>query len=208
MDTKNCRICRRLGEKLFLKGDKCNSPKCLVVKRPYAPGAKRKRSPRSLSEYGKELREKQRLKNWYNLKERQFKNYVEKSLEKRGKEDTGNLLIKMLESRLDNVVYRSGLASSRAQARQIVNHGHFQINGKRVDIPSAEIKKGDVVAVMENAKKKQYFVNVLPVFKKHKGPSWIEINTDKMEAKVTGDPSLAESAPPAEISSIFEFYSR
>lgn len=208
MENSKCRICRRQGAKLFLKGDKCMSPKCLVIKRPYAPGLKKKRNAKALSEFGKELREKQRLKNWYNLRERQFKSYVNEALEKRGHEDTGNLLIKVIEGRLDNVVFRSGFATSRSQARQIVNHGHFRVNGKKVDIPSAKLKKGDVVSISESAKKKSYFQNISPVLKKYKTPSWIELNAEKFEAKIIGEPNLAEAAPPAEVSAIFEFYSR
>ena len=208
MDTKDCRNCRRAGTKLFLKGDKCLSPKCVVVKRPYAPGAKRKRGSKALSEFGKELREKQNLKLWYNLRERQFKKYVKEAMKKRGKEDTGDLLIRKLESRLDNVVYRAGLASSRTQARQIVSHGHFFVNGKKVDVPSVSVKKGDVISVRENSRKKAFFENISPVFKKHKAPSWMETNAEKMEAKITGQPTLLEAAPPVEISAIFEFYSR
>jgi small subunit ribosomal protein S4 len=169
---------------------------------------KRKRNTKALSEFGKELREKQKLKNWYNLRERQFKSYVNEALEKQGQEDTGNLLIRILENRLDNVVFRSGLASSRSTARQIVNHGHFDVNGKKVDIPSATLKKGDVVSVREASKKKPYFQNITPSFKKFKSPSWIELNTEKFASKIVGEPSLVEAAPPAEVSAIFEFYSR
>lgn len=209
MKNTKCRICRRLGAKLFLKGERCLSLKCPMVKRPYPPGEKRKRRRRSFSEYGKELAEKQKLKNWYNLKERQFKKYVKEVLAKRGKvEDAGALLIKKLESRLDNVVFRMGFASSRVQARQIIGHGHFLVNGKKVNIPSFQVKKNDKITLRAASRKKAIFQNLLTTLKKYKPPSWIEIYVDKLEGKITADPSLEEAGLPAEISAIFEFYSR
>ncbi len=208
MTNPKCKICRRLGVKLFLKGEKCLSPKCLMVKKPYPPGKKSERR-RTISEYGKELREKQKLKNWYNLRERQFKKYVKGVLKKQGKvEDTGSLLVKKLESRLDNVVFRLGFAASRIQARQLVNHGHFLVNGRKNDIPSCQIKKGDIISLRPNSLSKPIFKNLQPVLKKYKPPSWIELNAEKAEGKITGEPSLEEAALPVEISAIFEFYSR
>lgn len=195
--------------KLFLKGDRCLSPKCPMVKRPYPPGEKGKRRTRPLSEYGKELREKQKLKYWYNLKERQFRKYVKEVLEKRGKvEDAGALLIKKLESRLDNVIFRMGFVSSRVQARQVVSHGHFLVNGKKVNIPACQVKKGDKITLRPTSIKKTIFQNLSTTLKKYKPPSWIELNIEKLEGKIVGQPSLEEAAPPAEILAIFEFYSR
>jgi len=209
MKNTKCKICRRLGVKLFLKGDKCLSPKCLMIKKPYPSGGNKKRRTRTGSEYGKELKEKQKLKNWYNLREEQFRKYVKEVLEKRGKvEDTGDLLIKKLESRLDNVVFRLGFASSRVQARQIVNHGHFLVNKRKVNIPSCQVKKGDIIALNPNSRKKVIFQNLSTNFKKYKPPSWIELNVESLEGKIIGEPSLEEAAPPVEISAIFEFYSR
>ena len=208
MDAK-CKICRRLGVKLFLKGEKCLSPKCPMVKKPYPPGQKRKRRPTPLSEYGKELREKQKLKNWYNLGERQFKNYVKKVLTKRQKvEDPATLLIKSLETRLDNVIFRLGFVNSRALAKQLVSHGHFLVNGKSIDTPSYLVKKGDIISIKPSKIKKVIFQNLKNLLKKYKPPSWLELNINKLEGKVIGEPSLEEAAPPVEISSIFEFYSR
>ena len=179
-----------------------------MVKKPYPPGKKSERR-RTISEYGKELREKQKLKNWYNLRERQFKKYVKGVLKKQGKvEDTGSLLVKKLESRLDNVVFRLGFAASRIQARQLVNHGHFLVNGRKNDIPSCQIKKGDIISLRPNSLSKPIFKNLQPVLKKYKPPSWIELNAEKAEGKITGEPSLEEAALPVEISAIFEFYSR
>ncbi|MFQ6049764.1 MAG: 30S ribosomal protein S4 [Candidatus Paceibacterales bacterium] len=210
MTDTRCKICRRLGVKLFLKGERCLLPKCAMIKRPYPPGQKRKRGRRgSLSEYGKELKEKQKLKNWYNLGERQFKNCVKKVLEKRGKvEDAPALLIKALESRLDNVVFRLGFASSRAQARQLVSHGFFLVNGKPINFPSHQLKKGDVIYLKPQKIKKGIFKNLKSSIKKHKTPSWLELNVEKLEGKIIEAPSLEEVAPPVDIPTIFEFYSR
>ncbi len=209
MKNNKCKICRRLGAKLFLKGDKCLSPKCPVIKKPYPPGEKGKRRTRTRSEYGKELSEKQKLKNWYNLGEKQFRKYVKEVLEKRGKvEDAGALLIEKLESRLDNVVFRMGFTSSRSQARQVISHGHFLVNEKKVNIPSYQVKKGDKVALKPESRKKTIFGNLSTSLKKYKPPSWIELDIEKLEGKISAQPSLEEAASPAEISVIFEFYSR
>jgi len=180
-----------------------------MVKRAYPPGQKRKRRPTPLSEYGKALREKQKLKSWYNLKERQFKNYVKRILERRGKvEDASSLLIKILESRLDNVVFRLGFASSRAQAQQLVSYGHFLVNGKSINTPSYLVKKGDTVSVKAQKTKKTIFQNLKNLLKKYKTPSWLALDVEKLEGKVIAEPGLEEAAPPVEISAIFEFYSR
>jgi len=209
MKDKKCKICRRLGVKLFLKGERCLSQKCPIITKPYPPGEKGKRRTRQSSEYGKELSEKQKLKNWYNLRERQFRKYVKEILEKREKmEDAGTLLIRKLESRLDNVVFRMGFTPSRVQARQIVNHGHFLVNEKKVNIPSYQVKKGDKISLCANSRKKAIFQNIPTILKKYQAPSWIKINAEKLEGEIVGQPNLEEAAPPAEISTIFEFYSR
>lgn len=209
MINAKCKICRRLGVKLFLKGERCFTAKCQMVRRPYPPGIKRrKRRGVPLSEYGTELREKQRLKNLYQLRERQFEKYVEKALSQRGKvEDATILLLKELESRLDNVVFRLGFASSRTQAQQLVSHGHFLVDKKTVNIPSFQIKKGDVISLKESSAKKVIFQNLKNVLKKQKVPSWLELDIDKLSGKVIGEPSL-EGASPVEIPTIFEYYSR
>lgn len=209
MINSKCKICRRLGVKLFLKGEKCLSPKCPMVRKPYPPGQKGKRKLKALSEYGKELKEKQKLKNWYNLRENQFRKYVKETLAKRGKvEDATSLLIKTLESRLDNVVFRLGFASSRSQARQLVSHSHFLVNGKVINIPAYQVKKGDKIIIQAAARKKNIFQNLPTLLKKYKAPAWLELNIEKLEGKVIGEPSLEEAAPPVEISAIFEYYSR
>ncbi len=209
MKNAKCKICRRLGVKLFLRGERCLTPKCPVVRRPYPPGQKKKRRRSSFSEYGKELKEKQKLKNWYNLGEREFKNYVKKVLQKRGKvEDASGLLVENLESRLDNTVFRLGFASSKSQAKQFVSHGLFLINGRSVDTPSYHVKKGDIISLKPQKAKKAVFQNLKNLLKKYKTPSWLELNAEKLEGKVIGKPSLEEAAPPVEIPVIFEFYSR
>ena len=209
MKDKKCKICRRLGVKLFLKGERCLSQKCPIITKPYPPGEKGKRRTRQSSEYGKELSEKQKLRNWYNLRERQFRKYVKEVLEKRGKvEDAGTLLIRKLESRLDNVVFRMGFTSSRVQARQIVNHGHFLVNEKKVNIPSYQVKKGDKISLRVSSHKKTIFQNIPTILKKYQAPSWIKINIEKLEGEIVGQPNLEEAAPPAEISTIFEYYSK
>lgn len=209
MPNSKCKICRRQGAKLFLKGEKCFSPKCPMVRKPYTPGPKKTKRPRALSEYGKELREKQKLRNWYNLSEKQFRNYVEEALRIRHKvENTAAYLIKVLETRLDNVVFRLGLAVSRNSARRLISHGHFKVNGKAINIPSYQTKKEDIISVKSKSAEKTVFKNILPGLKKYTPPVWLELNADKLEGKVKGEPTLEEAAPPAEISSIFEFYSR
>lgn len=209
MKNNKCKICRRLGGKLFLKGEKCLSPKCPMVRKPYPPGQKRKRRRKRISEYGKELREKQRLKNWYNLKERQLRNYVKAVLEKPGKtEDTGTQLIQTLERRLDNVVFRLGFAVSRPQARELVSHRHFLVNEKIVNIPSFLVKKGDKIKIRPASVKKNIFKNLSSTLKKHSLCSWLSLNIEKLEGKVKELPTLETAAPPVEVSAIFEFYSR
>lgn len=209
MQDKKCKICRRLGIKLFLKGDRCLSPKCAMIKRPYAPGQKAKKRRGNLSEYGKELKEKQKLKSWYNLSEKQFSNYVKEILGRSSKvEDAGLSLLRKLESRFDNVVFQMGFASSRPKARQIISHGFFMVNGRKVNIPSLQLKKGDKISLQTKSSKKISFQNLSTLLKKHKAPSWIRLNADKLEAEIISEPNLEEMAPPAEISSIFEFYSK
>lgn len=208
IDSK-CKICRRLGVKLFLKGERCLSPKCAMVKRPYPPGQKGKRRPSPPSEYGKELKEKQKLKNWYNLEENQFKNYVKETLEKRGKVgDVETELIKKLESRLDNVIFRLGFAKSHSQARQLISHGYFLVNDKKINIPSYQLKKGDKITIRPQKIKKKIFQDLLSSLKKYETPSWLQLDKEKLEGKVVGEPSIQDAVPPAEISAILEYYSR
>lgn len=208
MKKNKCKICRRAGTKLFLKGEKCSSPRCPMVKKPYPPGKKGKRRTR-LSGYGKELREKQKLRDWYNLGESQFKKYVNEVLEKRGQvEDAASWLIRKLETRLDNVVFRLGFASSRSQARQLVSHGHFLVNNRKVNTPSYTVEPGDQISIKESSKKKSIFEYLSRKLKKYQPPSWLSLNVSKIEGKVTSLPNLEDITPPADISMVFEYYSR
>lgn len=200
-----CKICRRAGVKLFLRGERCLSQKCAMIRKPYAPGQRAKKRMKTISEYGKELKEKQKLKNWYNLEENQFRNYVKKVLRaKNSSLDAGTRLIAALENRLDNTVFRLGFASSRRAARQMVSHCHFTVNDKPVNIPSYSLKEGDKVSLVQ----KEVSKRIAPALKKHNPPSWLELKAEELEGKVISLPNLEEVSPPAELSSIFEFYSK
>lgn len=200
----DCRLCRREGTKLFLKGDRCYSAKCAIVKRPTPPGqhgAGRKK----VSEYGLQLREKQKAKRLYGLLEKQFSRTYVKA--ERMKGATGENMLILLERRLDNVVYKLGLGSSRSQARQIVNHGHITVNGKCVNIPSYVVKAGDVVAVKENRKANTYFKQ-LQETKKLNLPKWLEFDIEKLEGKVLQLPERADVEVEIAENMIVELYSR
>ncbi len=204
-----CKTCRRLGEKLFIKGERCLSQKCALTRRAYAPGPQKKRKGGAPSDYKKSLNEKQALKKWYGLSEKQFKRYVEETLAKMGKvENVADELIKKLETRLDNTIFRLGFATTRTHARQMVSHSFFLVNGKPVNIPSYQVKKGDVITIKETKKKKPVFNSLSESLKRKEVPVWLNLNKEKLEGKPVGEPSLAEVNPPAEISLIFEFYSR
>jgi len=209
MPASKCKICRRQGVKLFLKGEKCLSPKCAMIKKPYAPGPRKKKRPRPLSEYGKQLREKQKLRNWYNLREKKFRQYVMDTLKARAKiADTSAYLIKLLENRLDNVVFRLGFAVSRSAAKKIISHKHILVNKKPINIASYQVKKGDVISLKEKAMVKPGFKNLSLTLKNYTPAAWLQLDVAKLEGKVSGEPNLEESAPPADLLSIFEFYSK
>lgn len=209
MISDQCKKCRRLGQKLFLKGERCFSAKCALTRRAYAPGPQRKRKGGNASEYKKSLVEKQMLKRWYGLSEKQFKRYVEETLAKMGKvDDVSAELIRNLEKRLDNAVYRAGFAKNRAMARQMVSHGFFAVNGKNVNIPSFIIEKDDIISIKESKKKKPLLKEVAEQLKQREIPVWLTTNIEKLQTTAIGEPSLDEVKPPAEISLIFEFYSR
>lgn len=209
MKNDNCTICRRAGMKLFLKGEKCLSPKCPVVRRAYPPGKKGKRRHTSLSEFGKELREKQNLRNWYNLGERQFENYVKDILSRKSKvQDAALSLVQRLEMRLDNAIFRLGFAFSHDQARQFVSHGHFMVNNRAITVPSYQLKKGDKISLYPSSKIKKIFQNLPAILKKHKVASWMKLDIEKLEGEVIGFPTMEDANPISEISSIFEYYSR
>ncbi|GAB4536912.1 MAG: 30S ribosomal protein S4 [Thermodesulfovibrionia bacterium] len=200
-----CRLCRREDEKLFLKGDRCYTDKCAIERRKYAPGQhghKRKK----LSDYAIQLREKQKAKEIYNILERQFKNYFYMAERKRG--ITGENLLQLLERRLDNVVFRLGFAPNRRQARQLVIHGHFTVNGRKVNIPSYLIKDGDIIEPVESAKKLDIIrENIAKV--EHRGvPSWMEIDLNNLKGKILHLPKREEIAIPIKEHLIVELYSK
>lgn len=163
---------------------------------------------RFLSEYGKQLREKQELLHYYHLKEYQFKRYVRKALKRRGRANAKDLLIQRLEQRLDNVIFRLGFASSRLQARQRVSHGHFLVNGGKVNISSYAVQKGDKISFKPAVLKKTFLAEIKFRLKKYEPPTWLKLDRENLEGEVLAEPSFAETAPPAELSTIFEFYSR
>jgi small subunit ribosomal protein S4 len=174
-----------------------------------APSQEKRKRRGSTSEYKKSLSEKQALKRLYGLSERQFKRYVKETLEKMGKvENVSDELIKRLEKRLDNVIFRLGFSKSRAHARQLVNHAYFLVNGKPVNIPSYQVSKDDVVSIKENKRKKEVFKELSATLKNMEMPLWLSLNKEKFECTVVGNPSLAEVNPPVQIPLIFEFYSR
>lgn len=209
MKYDQCKTCRRLGQKLFLKGDRCFSEKCAMNKRPFPPGPQKKRRGGNASAYKKSLNEKQTLKKWYGLSERQFKAYVNETLRKMGKvEDLSVELIKILETRLDNVIFRLGFGKSRPQSRQLVSHGYFLINGKPVNIASYQVNKKDIITLKDNKKVKGIFRELAEELKTKEIPLWLSLDKNKLEAKIVGEPNLEEVKAPAEISLVFEFYSR
>jgi small subunit ribosomal protein S4 len=203
-----CRKCRRSGEKLFLKGDRCFTPKCGVVRRAYAPGAHGKKMTKgNKSEYGMQLAVKQRIKRIYGVLEKQFRKHFEEVRNKPGV--VGDLLLARLERRLDNVVYRIGFATSRAQARQLVNHGLISINGKKMSIPSAEVKIGNVISINSYKKNKNYFKNLEQIIKNKKNfPDWISFDAEKIEGKITNNPAKNDVEINVDAQVVVEYYSR
>ena len=200
-----CRLCRREGQKLFLKGERCYSEKCYVGIRAYAPGQHGQGRKKS-SEYGLQLRAKQTARRFYGVQENQFHHYFEIAERKQG--ITGDNLLKILESRLDNVVYRVGFASSRAEARQLVGHGHFEVNGSRVDIASYLLKAGDVVTVCEKSRGSEKFKAIIEANGARPVPQWIDVNRDQLSAKVIALPNRDQIDAPVEEQLIVEFYSK
>ena len=202
---EQCRICRREGQKLFLKGARCYSDKCSVSRRNYAPGEHGQKRAK-LSEYGTQLREKQKTKSYYGVGEKQFRGYFEMASNKKG--ITGENLLQILESRLDNVVYRLGFGASRAQARQLVNHGQFAVNGQRVDIPSYLVKAGDVISVRESKKENGAIKANVEVNSARPVPAWLELNNETLSGKVIRLASREDVDIPVEEHLIVELYSK
>ena len=202
--SPKCKKCRREGVKLFLKGDRCSGIKCAMIKRPYAPGQHGQARKMGLSEYGTQLREKQKVRRTYGIMEGQFKKYYDIASRMSG--NTGNLLASFLEKRMDNVVYRLGMASSRSQARQLVNHGHFLLNGKKMDIPSCLVGEGDVISIKSD--KSSYFQDLKNLIKNHQTPSWLSLDIKKVEGKVISEPVLKEIDTNIDVHLIIEYYSK
>ena len=200
-----CRLCRRYGEKLFLKGDRCFGPKCAFTRRPTPPGMASQRR-RKVSDRGLQLREKQRARVHFGLLERQFRGYYDESLRKTGV--TGEILIRVLESRLDNVVYRLGFADSRPQARQLVRHGHIALNDKKTDIPSAQVKVGDQVTFTPGGSKTEYAKIVQETIRSKQAPGWLSMDLTAMRGRVISEPTLEQAQALFDPNVIVEYYSR
>ena len=203
-----CRLCRREGMKLFLKGERCYSPKCSFEKRNYAPGIHGKKGTfrRKESDYALQLREKQKARRIYGVQERQFRRYFRTALRVKGM--TGVTLLQLLERRLDNVIYRLGMADSRAQARQLVRHGHFQINGHNHNIPSYLVEVGDAIEVRPVSRSNGYFKLVAERLGERSIPAWLEFDANRMAGRVLATPDRQSVDLPMNEQLIVEYYSR
>ena len=200
-----CRLCRREGMKLYLKGDRCYSGKCAVDRKGYAPGMHRQ-SRKKVSEYGLQLREKQKTRRIYGVLERQFRGYFEKAERQSG--ITGENLLRLLERRLDNVIYRLGLGSSRVEARQLVRHGHFTVNGGKVDIPSFLVRVGDVIEIREKSKESPRLTEMMERAAEKNLPPWLEYDAEQAKGSVVALPARDQIDVPVQEHLIVEMYSR
>lgn len=203
-----CRLCRREGEKLFLKGERCFSPKCAIERRNQPPGqhGQSRTFRRKVSDFGIQLREKQKARRIYGVLERQFRGYYAEAARRSGV--TGAVLLQYLESRLDNVVYRLGFASSRKQARQLILHGHFLVNGRKVNVPSFHVKAGDAVTVAEGSRKSPYFQDLGKELKAQRAPAWLSIDSQTLSGSILNLPSRDQIDTPLKEQLIVEYYSR
>jgi small subunit ribosomal protein S4 len=203
-----CRLCRREGMKLFLKGERCYTEKCAIEKRNFPPGqhGRTRKAKAKLAGYGVQLREKQKVKRIYGVLEDQFRGYFEQAERTRG--ITGVTLLQLLERRLDNVAYRLGFATSRPQARQLVRHGHFIVNGRKVDIPSFSVKVGDVVALRAGSQKNTAVVHALEEVKGRGTPDWLQLDSAAMSAKISSIPTREQINLPVQEQLIVELYSK
>jgi small subunit ribosomal protein S4 len=200
-----CRICRREGLKLFLKGSRCYSRKCSFERRSTPPGMNTQRR-RKVSEFGLQLREKQKVRKTYSVLEKQFRNYFEKAEQRKGM--TGENLLRLLEMRLDNVVYRMGLARSRAEARQLVSHGHFTVNGRPTNIPSFATKTGDRIEVRESRRGREYFKGASETIKAAQIPEWVSVDAARLSGSVVSEPVREQMPLEFNEQLVVEFYSR
>ena len=202
-----CKLCRREGFKLYLKGERCYSEKCAMAKRNFAPGQHGKDN-KKLTQYGTQLRTKQALKRIYGILERQFRRYFEEAVKKIGQE-TGEVLMQILESRLDNVVYEMGFAVNRRAARELVRHGHIMVNGKKVDIPSFRVRPGTVIEIKESSRGILQVKQGLELAsKKANTPSWLEVNAEQFKGTFTRMPKMDEISVPVDVQVIIELYSK
>lgn len=201
-----CRLCRREGMKLFLKGERCYTEKCAIEKRNVPPGQHGRGRRAKMAGYAIQLREKQKVKRIYGVLEDQFRGYFEQAERTRG--ITGETLLQLLERRLDNAVYRLGFATSRPQARQLVRHGHFLVNGKRINIPSYQVRAGDVVEVRDNSKKIQRIVDALGQVDRVPRPAWIDLDKENMRGKITALPTRSDISADIDEQLIVELYSK
>ncbi|MGB8643899.1 MAG: 30S ribosomal protein S4 [Anaerolineae bacterium] len=204
-----CRLCRREGEKLYLKGDRCFSPKCAVERRATPPGqhgAGGRGARRKVSDYAMQLREKQKARRIYGVLERQFRRYYGDAARRTGV--TGAVLLQSLETRLDNVVYRLGFASSRKQARQLVEHGHFAVNGRQVTVPSFQAKAGDTVGVVEGSRRSPYFADMSKELQSRGVPEWLSLDSRNLSGRIQSLPTRQQIDTPLKEQLIVEYYSR
>jgi len=208
VDSK-CKICRRVGEKLFLKGDKCTSQKCPLLRKPYSPGLPAKRRKRrGISEYGTQLKEVQKIKKIYRIGGRQFKKIITEILKKKKRGDVSEILLQRIEKRISNIIYRAGLAKSRNSAQQLVSHAHFILKGRKVNIPSLEVKVGEEIKLKETSKNLTYFKNIISLIKSESIPSWLSFNQKKGIIKVLREPKMEEIGVKVDISLVLAFYSK
>ncbi|MFH1030844.1 MAG: 30S ribosomal protein S4 [bacterium] len=206
LSNPSCKQCRREGKKLFLKGDRCNSGKCAIVKRNYAPGMHGNKGFKKLTAYGSQLREKQQAKRIYGITEAQLANYFVKAMRKRG--ETGAKLLELLEMRFDNVIYRLGISKSRIQARQMVRHNFFTLNDKKANIPSIKVKVNDKIRLKKTKVNKVILQNLEKRIDVGNIPSWLFFNIKDKESNVVSTPAIGEVNPQFDIKAIVEFYSR
>ncbi|MBI4836835.1 MAG: 30S ribosomal protein S4 [Candidatus Portnoybacteria bacterium] len=206
MDYYKCKKCRRASRKLFLKGERCFTQKCAMIKKPYGPGVHGKKRRAGLSEYGRQLLEKQAIRRTYGVSEKQFKNYILAAMQKKG--DKRELLLKSLEKRLDNVIFRLGWAKSRASARQVVGHAHILVNSRRMNIPSYEVKVGDSIEIKKKSRFLAPFKNLEENLKKQVIPARLSLSPDKAGAKVVSDVIIGDEKEIQNLGMVIEFYSR
>lgn len=200
------KLSRKVGENLGLKAERSFSPKSAFMKKPYKPGQHGKARRRALSEFGTQTMEKQKIRFTYGITEKQLKNYFNKTKRKKGL--TGNILLSILEKRLDNAVFKAGLALSRTIARQLTSHGHFLINGKRINIPSYQVKAADIISIRPQSKSKLIFAGLDIKLKKHDAPSWLEVDKKNFEIKVKSDPKDDDLPKNFNVNAIVEYYSK